>query len=598
MATIFMESGTDTTQGFQFWTSATATLVTSDSAVANTGPRSIKYDSGGAGTVSQTSKNSILADAGRRISFYIRFTNFPASTISIYHAPPPTGNNHFKLKITSGGVLQLFDGQSTGSNVQIGSDGSTLSTGVWYRICISYTITNSTTNEIRVYLNGNLDISVSDGANVGKSNLTTLLLGWNQAPGANKVLNIDDIYVDDSSALTDTGDIHVTAKLPNAENVNNFDTAIGSARGTTDYNNVNERALSETNGWRHDAETAVNENYGIQNTATGDEDLTGATLVARTGWVWAKRDTSASPIAFVNSATNQSKAAGTSLAITVPAGGWATGTSVIVTFASDELTNHPTCTDTAGNTYVRDAGGASSTSDVNITVFSSHNITALAAGNTVTVTHDSVTARAMVVANFTGLATSDAFDLDLGLAGSSDTPGRNNTTVTTTQADEVIIGAYGGEGPNGDIWGDVTTLSDEEIVAQIGTTGGGAATNITAFMMYRIVSSVDQWDTDASIDNSRDWSLRLASYKANVTVGTPKITNNGTDTAITLTTTSSLFTNIVDSATYPSDAAGIGMVSGGGSANTYFYEGGMLIAYIPGAGGVTFPSWGYQGGYW
>src|SRR3990167_10767309 len=126
MATIFMESGTDATQGFQFWTSATATAVTSDSAVANTGPRSIKYDSGGSGTVARTNKGSVLADAGRRISFYIRFTNLPASTVPIYHEPPPAGTNHFKLKITSGGVLQLFDAQSTGSNVQIGSEGTTL----------------------------------------------------------------------------------------------------------------------------------------------------------------------------------------------------------------------------------------------------------------------------------------------------------------------------------------------------------------------------------------------------------------------------------------------------------------------------------------
>ena len=147
------------------------------------------------------------------------------------------------------------------------------------------------------------------------------------------------------------------------------------------------------------------------------------------------------------------------------------------------------------------------------------------------------------------------------------------------------------------MWGDPTTLSDENIVAQIGTTGGAAGTNVTAFMLYRIVTSAAQWDTDASIDSSRDWAACLVSYKGQV-VGTPKITNNGTDTAITLTTSSSLFTNIVDSATYPSDAAAIGMLSGGGAANTYFYEGGMLIAYIPGAGGVTFPSWGYQGGYW
>lgn len=572
-----MESGSDATFGLEFWSSKTGS--TSDSTQAKTGPRSVKCDSGAGNLAASVGQANVLADAGRRISFWVRFTDLPNSTTSIYTQPPPVGNNHFKLKITSAGVLQLFDGRSAAANTQIGSDGSTLSTGVWYRICIAYTITNGTTNEIRVFLNGSLDISVSNGANVG-TGTTTLTLGWAQIPGANKVLNLDDVYIDDSSALTDTGDIRVTAKLPNAENVNNFDTAIGNARGTTDYNNVNERALSETNGWRHDALTVVNENYGIQNAATGDVDLTDATLVARTAWLWAKRDSAAQAIGFVTSATNQSKTAGTTLQVTVPVGGFAAGSSVIVCFAGDQLTTNPTCADDKGNTYARDSGAATAF-DVNTIVFSTHNITALVAGDKITITHDSITARAAVVANFTGLGTSSVLDLNLGTTGTSTTPRYGNTTDTTIQADELIIGAYGGEGPNGDVWGDVTTLSDEEIVAQIGTTGGGAATNITAFMMYRIVSSTAQWDTDASIDNSRDWSCRLVSYKANAEAGTPKITNNGTDTAISLTITSALYTNIVDSASYPSNAATIGMVSSGGGNNTYLYEGGMLIAYTP-----------------
>ena len=66
-------------------------------------------------------------------------------------------------------------------------------------------------------------------------------------------------------------------------------------------------------------------------------------------------------------------------------------------------------------------------------------------------------------------------------------------------------------------------------------------------------------------------------------LGTPKITNNGVDTAIALTSTSALYTNIVDSATYPSNAATIGMESTGALDVTFFYEAGMLIAYTPAA---------------
>ena len=437
---------------------------------------------------------------------------------------------------------------------------------------------------MRIYLNGNIDISTTN-VTMSNGSSVNLQLGWVSTPAANKILNIDDIYVDDSSSLTDTGDIRVTAKLPNAENVNDFDTAIGNARGASDFNNVNERALSETNGWRHNALTAVNENYGLQNASAGDVDITGATIVVRKGWIWAKHATGA--ISFITSASNQSKTAGTSLVLTVPIGGWATGSSVIITFACDDTAGTYSVADTALNTYTQDATITNS-GDVITKVFSTHNISALAAGDTITITHPSLTARAAIAANFTGLATSSVLDLSLVDTDTDNTPSYNNATTDTTQADEVIIGAYGGEGPNGDVWGDDTTLSDEEIIAQIGTTTGGAASNITAFMMYRIVSSIGKHDTDATISTARDSATALVSYKANISAGTPKITNNGTDTAITLTTTSSLFTNIVDSASYPSNAAGIGMISGGGGLDTYLYECGMLIAYTPAAVGGTY----------
>ena len=47
MATIFMESGTDATQGFEFYSSVTnPTKVSSDSTIKLTGPRSIKCTGG------------------------------------------------------------------------------------------------------------------------------------------------------------------------------------------------------------------------------------------------------------------------------------------------------------------------------------------------------------------------------------------------------------------------------------------------------------------------------------------------------------------------------------------------------------------------
>jgi hypothetical protein len=63
--------------------------------------------------------------------------------------------------------------------------------------------------------------------------------------------------------------------------------------------------------------------------------------------------------------------------------------------------------------------------------------------------------------------------------------------------------------------------------------------------------------------------------------------DNGTESAITLTGTPALYTKITDSATYPTNAAGIGMRSTGAAVDTFLYEAGTLIAYKPGAGAVS-----------
>ncbi|GEM_PF-6977796 len=59
------------------------------------------------------------------------------------------------------------------------------------------------------------------------------------------------------------------------------------------------------------------------------------------------------------------------------------------------------------------------------------------------------------------------------------------------------------------------------------------------------------------------------------------IIDNGSETAITLTATPAIYTVTTYSATYPSNANGIGMRAIDGTYDTYFYEGGTLIAYIP-----------------
>ncbi|WP_323162301.1 hypothetical protein, partial [Pseudomonas fluorescens] len=80
--------------------------------------------------------------------------------------------------------------------------------------------------------------------------------------------------VDDSSALTDPGNIWVAAKRPNANGTTNgFTTQIGSGGsgyGSGHSPQVNERALSTTNGWSMvGAGAAVTEEYNIESKSTG-----------------------------------------------------------------------------------------------------------------------------------------------------------------------------------------------------------------------------------------------------------------------------------------------------------------------------------------
>jgi len=66
--------------------------------------------------------------------------------------------------------------------------------------------------------------------------------------------------------------------------------------------------------------------------------------------------------------------------------------------------------------------------------------------------------------------------------------------------------------------------------------------------------------------------------------------DNGSESAITLTTAPALYTLLTASASYPSNAAGIGIRSST-TANTFLYECGTLIAYTPVSGPTTPQEW-------
>jgi hypothetical protein len=227
----------------------------------------------------------------------------------------------------------------------------------------------------------------------------------------------------------------------------------------------------------------------------------------------------AAQIAWVkNLPVNSTKATGTSLAITLSTGGVAAGNSIIVSFAMDPASGTVSCTDSASNSYAldREHTNGSGTSGVRTLIFSAHNVTALVTNNTITCTHPSVGARAMSASEFSGLLASGAKDQATSATGSGTSPSSGNT-ATTTQADELLIGAIGVEGPSGDSF---TPGSSYTTTVRSGTSGGNQLTNITVNPEYRIVSATAQYAATATLGTSRQWGAAIVTYKAAPAVAT------------------------------------------------------------------------------
>ncbi len=286
MAIKFLEPGGDADFGVALWAGVNGTPAVATDFVHGTHVKSIKYATGGVGDT-VNSVDGVLADAGGRISWWVYLNALPNATSTILQASTTGfGGTVFRLRMTSAGTLQLVSG------VQLGSDGATLATGQYYRISIAWTITSTSVNEFRIFVNGVSSISVTNGTLANNAVAVFAIGNWS----ANATLDMrsSDHYVDDSSALTDPGNIWVTAKRPNANGTTNgFTTQIGaggSGYGSGHSPQVNERPQSDTNGWSMiGAGSAVTEEYAIEGKATGDIAIGASdTIVDFMGWVRAK----------------------------------------------------------------------------------------------------------------------------------------------------------------------------------------------------------------------------------------------------------------------------------------------------------------------
>lgn len=281
MALTWAEPGTSPTQSFALFTSTTGT-VSSDGSTLIAGERSIKGDSGAAaGAQAYVQKNTILTAAGGRISFRFKVSALPNADCAILDTLDASNNFNFRIFLKTTGKLRIV-----GNTTVLGSDSSvTITTNTEYQVVLAWTITNTTTNQARVFVNGTQECSASN-ATLPSASLDRMRVGWTQTNvgGSNRIINVGQIVVDDDSSLTDTGDIRATAKMSSTLAARaSFWNDLGTGA-------CNERPPSSLNGQQFN--NNLNNGlvvFNVEAASAGDRDITGATTAGFYGWCLARR---------------------------------------------------------------------------------------------------------------------------------------------------------------------------------------------------------------------------------------------------------------------------------------------------------------------
>lgn len=228
-------------------------------------------------------------------------------------------------------------------------------------------------------------------------------------------------------------------------------------------------------------------------------------------------------IVVTSKGTGQNKA-GTSLSV---AATFTTGSSVIVcvawTVASTKTVTLRDVSNTIIRTLTTDVDNLGN-ANVGLYIASCHNLTSGEAASitqVVEATSGSNRFRAMTVYQVTGLDVASTFDQPASSSGSSGTPNSTNTP-TTSNSSELIVGAVGINGPDGDTpgtWNGTTTDNDQ----RLGTTGAGATSNVTINSAVKVVSSTGTYNASKTGMTSRQWGASVATYKATVVAHSRRI---------------------------------------------------------------------------
>jgi hypothetical protein len=259
----------------------------------------------------------------------------------------------------------------------------------------------------------------------------------------------------------------------------------------------------------------------INTTVTGNNlfkvasDSAGALLHSNFAYYVFKKDatsgTGSGTITHVqNVGTQATYAAGTTTILTLAVGKSTTvGNLLIVYFTIDGIAGTVSCADTGNNVYTVAADAqfaVPGTGNVRTVILYAPVTTGLVAGNTITVTHPSRTAKAMSVHEFSGVASveTSAVATGTGTAASSG-------NATTTFANSLLIGALGVEGILGDTF---TPGAGYSAGTRTATANATATNNVTIDPEWQIVSTTGTRVADGGVDDltNRDWAAAQATF--------------------------------------------------------------------------------------
>jgi len=215
----------------------------------------------------------------------------------------------------------------------------------------------------------------------------------------------------------------------------------------------------------------------------------------------------AGPYGFANNKTSGTTLACANMSATTA------GDSIFVLFASDDATGTYSVADSVGNSYseVTPPSPTTNATHVVLRIFRSDSTINRAANASITVTHPTLTARAVVIGAFTGAATgTDGSNEGTG-TGTAATSGNLTPTVNNC----LLVGANAIEGPVAD---SNPTPAGWTNISSDGTTGAGGASNIAIRGGYIIETTATLQAYNPTIA-SNSWAAAIVAVQAAGAVG-------------------------------------------------------------------------------